>query len=170
MWGCFFLFFLFWYSCTSYVFSALLLTSKRGLIGAQCQSDGWGQRSCRWLVTWMTLPVCSGHVRASATGFSQITHSSMSLTHYRSPAADVESHKVKLLAASQYFINLMCILVCVYPSLPTDVAETVYSVGAKDDHGWTSLLHIYNVSFSEAQKGQILFALSCSTDPNKLHR
>ncbi|CAG07852.1 unnamed protein product, partial [Tetraodon nigroviridis] len=55
-------------------------------------------------------------------------------------------------------------------NLPTDVAETVYSVGAKDDHGWTSLLHVYNVSFSAAQKGQILFALTCSTDPNKLHR
>uniref|UniRef100_A0A7N8XX13 Aminopeptidase n=1 Tax=Mastacembelus armatus TaxID=205130 RepID=A0A7N8XX13_9TELE len=55
-------------------------------------------------------------------------------------------------------------------NLPTDVAETVYSVGAQDDHGWASLLHTYNVSLSEAQKNKILYALTCSRDTNKLQR
>ncbi|XP_023269255.1 endoplasmic reticulum aminopeptidase 2-like [Seriola lalandi dorsalis] len=55
-------------------------------------------------------------------------------------------------------------------NLPTDVAETVYSVGAQDDHGWTSLLHTYNVSLSAAQKYKILFALTCSRDTSKLER
>uniref|UniRef100_UPI0009B41DE2 endoplasmic reticulum aminopeptidase 2-like n=1 Tax=Monopterus albus TaxID=43700 RepID=UPI0009B41DE2 len=55
-------------------------------------------------------------------------------------------------------------------NLPTDVAETVYSVGAQDDHGWASLLHTYNISLSEAQKKKILFALTCSRDTNKLQR
>ncbi|TNM89443.1 hypothetical protein fugu_003677 [Takifugu bimaculatus] len=53
-------------------------------------------------------------------------------------------------------------------NLPTDVAETVYSVGARDDRGWASLFHLYNISLSEAQKKRIMFALTCSTDPNKL--
>ncbi len=64
----------------------------------------------------------------------------------------------------------MHVSACVYPSLPTDVAETVYSVGAQDDHGWASLLHTYNISLSAAQKNKILFALTCSRDTNKLHR
>ncbi|XP_071338888.1 endoplasmic reticulum aminopeptidase 2 [Trachinotus anak] len=55
-------------------------------------------------------------------------------------------------------------------NLPTDVAETVYSVGAQDDHGWTSLLHTYNISLSAAQKDKILFALTCSRDTSKLER
>uniref|UniRef100_A0A8C4I353 Aminopeptidase n=1 Tax=Dicentrarchus labrax TaxID=13489 RepID=A0A8C4I353_DICLA len=55
-------------------------------------------------------------------------------------------------------------------NLPTDVAETVYSVGAQDDHGWASLLHTYNISLSAAQKNKILFALTCSRDANKLQR
>lgn len=55
-------------------------------------------------------------------------------------------------------------------NLPTDVAETVYSVGAQDDHGWTSLLHTYSVSLSGAQKHKILYALTCSKDTNKLRR
>uniref|UniRef100_A0A8C5DEA1 Aminopeptidase n=1 Tax=Gouania willdenowi TaxID=441366 RepID=A0A8C5DEA1_GOUWI len=41
-------------------------------------------------------------------------------------------------------------------SLPTDVAETVYSVGAQDDRGWDSLLHAYKTSISEAQKSKFL--------------
>lgn len=90
-------------------------------------------------------------------------------THYQSPS-DVDSHQLYLLLVFQYFTTQMCILVCVYLSLPTDVAETVYSVGAKDDHGWTSLLHVYNISLSEAQKNQILFALTCNREPNKLNR
>lgn len=59
---------------------------------------------------------------------------------------------------------------CVYLSLPTDVAETVYSVGAQDDYGWASLLHTYNISLSAAQKSKILFALTCSKDTDKLQR
>nr|XP_043881768.1 endoplasmic reticulum aminopeptidase 2 isoform X1 [Solea senegalensis]XP_043881769.1 endoplasmic reticulum aminopeptidase 2 isoform X1 [Solea senegalensis] len=53
-------------------------------------------------------------------------------------------------------------------NLPTDVAETVYAVGAQEDHGWASLLHTYNTSLSEAQKNKILFALTCSRDISKL--
>lgn len=68
-----------------------------------------------------------------------------------------------------FHVSNVHVSACVYPSLPTDVAETVYSVGAKDDHGWTSLLHTYNMSLSEAQKNKILFALTCSRDTNKLH-
>ncbi|KAM8885152.1 endoplasmic reticulum aminopeptidase 2 isoform 1-T1 [Spinachia spinachia] len=55
-------------------------------------------------------------------------------------------------------------------NLPTDVAETVFSVGAQDDRGWASLLHTYNISLSAAQKSQILFALTCSRDAKKLSR
>nr|XP_046243202.1 endoplasmic reticulum aminopeptidase 2 isoform X1 [Scatophagus argus]XP_046243203.1 endoplasmic reticulum aminopeptidase 2 isoform X1 [Scatophagus argus] len=55
-------------------------------------------------------------------------------------------------------------------NLPTDVAETVYSVGAQDDHGWASLFHTYNISLSAAQKSKILFALTCTRDKDKLHR
>lgn len=62
----------------------------------------------------------------------------------------------------------MRVCACVYFSLPTDVAETVYSVGAQDDHGWASLLHTYKISLSEAQKHKILFALTTSKDTNKL--
>lgn len=62
----------------------------------------------------------------------------------------------------------MHVCVCVYFSLPTDVAETVYSVGAQDDHGWPSLLHTYKISLSEAQKHKILYALTSSKDTSKL--
>ncbi|KAM3867544.1 endoplasmic reticulum aminopeptidase 2 [Diretmus argenteus] len=55
-------------------------------------------------------------------------------------------------------------------NLPTDVAETVYSVGAQDDHGWASLFHTYTISFSETHKHKILSALASSRDINKLHR
>uniref|UniRef100_A0A672I739 Aminopeptidase n=1 Tax=Salarias fasciatus TaxID=181472 RepID=A0A672I739_SALFA len=55
-------------------------------------------------------------------------------------------------------------------SLPTDVATTVYSVGAREDDGWASLLDTYKTSLSEAQKDNILFALTCSRDTNKLQR
>uniref|UniRef100_A0A669DZC3 Aminopeptidase n=1 Tax=Oreochromis niloticus TaxID=8128 RepID=A0A669DZC3_ORENI len=53
-------------------------------------------------------------------------------------------------------------------TLPTDVAETVYSVGAQDDHGWASLLHTYKISLSEAHKHKILYALTSSKDTSKL--
>lgn len=55
-------------------------------------------------------------------------------------------------------------------SLPTDVAETVYSVGAQDDDGWATLFHTYNISLSAAQKHKILFALTSSRDTDKLYR
>lgn len=55
-------------------------------------------------------------------------------------------------------------------NLPTDVAETVFSVGAQDDSGWDSLLHTYKISLSEAQKHTILLALTSSRDTNKLQR
>uniref|UniRef100_A0A8C7ZHD9 Aminopeptidase n=1 Tax=Oryzias sinensis TaxID=183150 RepID=A0A8C7ZHD9_9TELE len=55
-------------------------------------------------------------------------------------------------------------------SLPTDVAETVYSVGAQHDHGWNSLLDTYKISLSEAQKNKILQALTSSRDTEKLQR
>ncbi|XP_029018909.1 endoplasmic reticulum aminopeptidase 2 [Betta splendens] len=55
-------------------------------------------------------------------------------------------------------------------SLPTDVAETVFAVGARDDSGWVSLLHAYNISLSAAQKEKILFALTRSRDADKLQR
>lgn len=55
-------------------------------------------------------------------------------------------------------------------SLPTDVVETVYSVGAQDDHGWSALLQAYTVSHSETHKDKILSALASSKDKGKLHR
>uniref|UniRef100_A0A3B3H2I0 Aminopeptidase n=1 Tax=Oryzias latipes TaxID=8090 RepID=A0A3B3H2I0_ORYLA len=55
-------------------------------------------------------------------------------------------------------------------NLPTDVAETVYSVGAQHDHGWNSLLDTYKISLSEAQKNKILQALTSSRDTGKLLR
>uniref|UniRef100_A0A8C7ZIJ0 Aminopeptidase n=1 Tax=Oryzias sinensis TaxID=183150 RepID=A0A8C7ZIJ0_9TELE len=55
-------------------------------------------------------------------------------------------------------------------NLPTDVAETVYSVGAQHDHGWNSLLDTYKISLSEAQKNKILQALTSSRDTEKLQR
>ncbi|XP_072244138.1 endoplasmic reticulum aminopeptidase 2 [Leuresthes tenuis] len=55
-------------------------------------------------------------------------------------------------------------------NLPTDVAETVYSVGAQDDHGWASLLETYKISLSETQKHKIMFALTSSRHTDKLKR
>lgn len=53
-------------------------------------------------------------------------------------------------------------------SLPTDVAETAYSVGAKDEHGWSSLFYTYTTSLSAAQKQQIMHALTSTKDSTKL--
>lgn len=53
-------------------------------------------------------------------------------------------------------------------SLPTDVASTVYAVGAKEDLGWTSLLQIYKTSLSEDSKSKMLYALTRTGDANKL--
>ncbi|XP_036383527.1 endoplasmic reticulum aminopeptidase 2-like [Megalops cyprinoides] len=55
-------------------------------------------------------------------------------------------------------------------SLPTDVAETIYSAGAQDNEGWSYLLEIYRVSLSEAEKDKILGALASSKDSDKLSR
>uniref|UniRef100_A0A672YSY3 Aminopeptidase n=1 Tax=Sphaeramia orbicularis TaxID=375764 RepID=A0A672YSY3_9TELE len=55
-------------------------------------------------------------------------------------------------------------------NLPTDVAETVFSVGAQDEHGWNSLFYTYTTSLSEAQKHKIMSALASTKDTNKLHR
>lgn len=62
--------------------------------------------------------------------------------------------------------------VCASPStsLPADVAETVYSVGAQEDTGWASLLQTYTHSLSETHKRKILSALASSRDTNKLTR
>uniref|UniRef100_A0AAY4BGQ6 Aminopeptidase n=1 Tax=Denticeps clupeoides TaxID=299321 RepID=A0AAY4BGQ6_9TELE len=54
--------------------------------------------------------------------------------------------------------------------LPTDVVETVFSVGAQEDEGWTSLLEKYTISMSGAEKWKILSALTSSKDANKLRR
>ncbi|XP_026787303.3 endoplasmic reticulum aminopeptidase 2 isoform X1 [Pangasianodon hypophthalmus] len=55
-------------------------------------------------------------------------------------------------------------------SLPTDVAETIYTVGAQDNNGWHYLLEKYALSISAAEKSKILSALTSNKDPNKLLR
>lgn len=67
----------FWRRRISCAFSAVWSTSRHGATEGLYQSDGWGQRSSRWLATWKTLPVWSEHVRASDGGFSPMEHSSL---------------------------------------------------------------------------------------------
>ncbi|RXN21178.1 endoplasmic reticulum aminopeptidase 2 [Labeo rohita] len=55
-------------------------------------------------------------------------------------------------------------------SLPTDVSETVYMVGAQDDNGWAYLLEKYGVSMCETEKSKFLSALTSSKDSEKLSR
>uniref|UniRef100_A0A673LTD6 Aminopeptidase n=1 Tax=Sinocyclocheilus rhinocerous TaxID=307959 RepID=A0A673LTD6_9TELE len=55
-------------------------------------------------------------------------------------------------------------------SLPTDVSETVYMVGAQDDSGWAFLLEKYGVSMCETEKSKFLSALASSKDSEKLSR
>ncbi len=55
-------------------------------------------------------------------------------------------------------------------SLPTDVSETVYMVGAQDDSGWAYLLEKYVVSMCETEKSKFLSALASSKDSKKLSR
>uniref|UniRef100_A0A671RL93 Aminopeptidase n=1 Tax=Sinocyclocheilus anshuiensis TaxID=1608454 RepID=A0A671RL93_9TELE len=55
-------------------------------------------------------------------------------------------------------------------SLPTDVSETVYMVGAQDDSGWAYLLEKYGVSMCETEKSKFLSALASSKDSEKLSR
>uniref|UniRef100_A0A8C2BYG9 Aminopeptidase n=1 Tax=Cyprinus carpio TaxID=7962 RepID=A0A8C2BYG9_CYPCA len=55
-------------------------------------------------------------------------------------------------------------------TLPTDVSETVYMVGAQDDSGWAYLLEKYGVSMCETEKSKFLSALASSKDSKKLSR
>lgn len=55
-------------------------------------------------------------------------------------------------------------------NLLTDVAETVFAVGARYSDGWAALFHTYNISLSEAQKHKILAALTSTRDISKLQR
>ncbi|KAL2092099.1 hypothetical protein ACEWY4_011897 [Coilia grayii] len=55
-------------------------------------------------------------------------------------------------------------------SLPGDVTETVFSIGAQEPEGWDFLLGRYTTCMSEAQKEKILSALATSQDPTKLIR
>uniref|UniRef100_A0AAR2KT24 Aminopeptidase n=1 Tax=Pygocentrus nattereri TaxID=42514 RepID=A0AAR2KT24_PYGNA len=55
-------------------------------------------------------------------------------------------------------------------SLPSDVTETIYMVGAQDENGWQYLLEKYGVSMSEAEKCKFLAALASSKDSSKLLR
>jgi len=63
-----------------------------------------------------------------------------------------------------------CVSPAIPPSLPTDLTETIYSVGAQSDHGWEALLHAYTASHSEVHKHKILKAMSSSRDTSKLSR
>ncbi|XP_064412789.1 endoplasmic reticulum aminopeptidase 2 [Latimeria chalumnae] len=55
-------------------------------------------------------------------------------------------------------------------SIPTDVLETVYSVGAQNSLGWNFLLEKYKQSMSGAEKYKIISALASSKDKEKLAR
>lgn len=67
------------------------------------------------------------------------------------------------------FLNSWLLLYKLY-SLPTDVSETVYMVGAQDDSGWAYLLEKYGVSMCETEKSKFLSALASSKDSKKLSR
>lgn len=67
-----------------------------------------------------------------------------------------------------YLLNRF--ICCGFSSLPTDVTETIYSIGAQEDEGWSFLLEKYQFSFSEAEKGKILAALTTSKATDKLSR
>ncbi|XP_062398899.1 endoplasmic reticulum aminopeptidase 2 [Sardina pilchardus] len=55
-------------------------------------------------------------------------------------------------------------------SIPSDVVETVFCIGAQNDEGWEYLLQQYTISMSEALKDKILSALATTKDPTKLIR
>ncbi len=67
------------------------------------------------------------------------------------------------------FLNSWLVLYKIY-SLPTDVSETVYMVGAQDDSGWAYLLEKYGVSMCETEKRKFLSALASSKDSKTLSR
>uniref|UniRef100_A0A8C0Z0K2 Aminopeptidase n=1 Tax=Canis lupus familiaris TaxID=9615 RepID=A0A8C0Z0K2_CANLF len=53
-------------------------------------------------------------------------------------------------------------------SIPSDVLEIVYSIGAQTTVGWNYLLEQYGLSVSGAEKNKILYALSTSKHQEKL--
>ncbi|XP_067294258.1 endoplasmic reticulum aminopeptidase 2 [Pseudorasbora parva] len=55
-------------------------------------------------------------------------------------------------------------------SLPTDVSETVYMIGAQGDSGWAYLLEKYGASMCETEKSKFLSALASSKKSEKLSR
>ncbi|XP_051978838.1 endoplasmic reticulum aminopeptidase 2-like [Xyrauchen texanus] len=55
-------------------------------------------------------------------------------------------------------------------SLPTDVSETVYMIGAQHDSSWTYLLEKYGISMCETEKSKFLSALANSKDSENLLR
>ncbi len=67
------------------------------------------------------------------------------------------------------FLNSWLVLYKIY-SLPTDVSETVYMVGAQDASGWAYLLEKYGLSMCETEKSKFLSALASSKDSKKLSR
>lgn len=58
-----------------------------------------------------------------------------------------------------------CIL---FHRLPSDVALTVFAVGAQNPEGWDFLYNKYQSSLSSTEKTQIVFALCVSQDKEKL--
>uniref|UniRef100_A0A8C9TKW0 Aminopeptidase n=1 Tax=Scleropages formosus TaxID=113540 RepID=A0A8C9TKW0_SCLFO len=55
-------------------------------------------------------------------------------------------------------------------SVPTVVLRPVYLVGAQHTDNWNFLLQAYSQSLSSAEKKKILFALTCTRDPEKLSK
>nr|XP_055168757.1 endoplasmic reticulum aminopeptidase 2 [Nyctereutes procyonoides] len=53
-------------------------------------------------------------------------------------------------------------------TIPSDVLEIVYSIGAQTTVGWNYLLEQYGLSMSGAEKNKILYALSTSKHQEKL--
>lgn len=68
------------------------------------------------------------------------------------------------------FIGLFPSLCSSYYSIPSDVLEVVYSVGAHTAIGWNYLLEQYGLSMSGAEKKKILYALSTSQHQEKLKK
>ncbi|KAK2489199.1 hypothetical protein MC885_014144 [Smutsia gigantea] len=58
-----------------------------------------------------------------------------------------------------------CVL---FHRLPSDVALTVFAVGAQNPEGWDFLYNKYQSSLSSTEKTQIVFALCVSQDKEKL--
>ncbi|XP_048382847.2 leucyl-cystinyl aminopeptidase isoform X2 [Stegostoma tigrinum] len=54
--------------------------------------------------------------------------------------------------------------------LPSDLTMTIYTVGARDDKGWTFLHQMYNTLQTEAEKSKMLHAMAKSSNPRELIR